>query len=384
MWDLAGLIHENNRIAVEYMMRGYKLNEADTHPTEPWTLDRVAAKLRIGPPLLSSLMDCCMNFESIHRFVALIRRFLPENEQDILSQRRDEKVGRFCNLFAKKYFPLNSGTEEMDMKSLVWNLPITLAGMSYTAYHDLEFRPGYLLLLSLVVYPYAGCDQDELRIEELVCEVKDESVVTDGGLSRKPKSTRQKQEQERRLKKLRDPNGPRIPLLEKAGFIVGAETAQRIPLSGWDPQWLHKATDGTKFDGVGLFADWACARTGCVLLDYSYHDCPYQEGAGEPTFLWSKGNVESLAHEWPKMKEVREKIDHIVFWLEADPQRRFPDLVEFLCSQPQPPKPAVWEYDSGDHFMQLETEGDEEDEDDDEDEETRTLTVEDDFDIPGE
>jgi len=35
--------------------------------------------------------------------------------------------------------------------------------MSYSAYHELQMRPGYLLLLSLVIYPYEG---DERDIEE--------------------------------------------------------------------------------------------------------------------------------------------------------------------------------------------------------------------------
>ncbi|MDP2659924.1 MAG: hypothetical protein Q8R28_04260 [Dehalococcoidia bacterium] len=341
------------------MMRGYKADAADNAPPEPWTLDRVAAKLRIGPPLLSSLMDCCMNFKSIEQFVVLIRRFLPEHMGDILSQRRDEKVGRFCYLFAKKYFPFDGRAADLDMVELAWNLPITLAGMSFDAYHELELRPGYLLLLSLVVYPYAGSDAEEQRKEELEYNATHVAVPSPDGFGQIVPVKLSKKEAKAELAKLERMNGPRVPLLDKVQRLVGAETAGRIPLAGWEPGWLHQVTDGTRFDGVGRFADWACSNTGCTLLDYSYADCQYQEGSVEPVFLWSKGNVEQLAYEWPMVKKTREQIDRIVFWIEADPQRRFTELVDFLCSQEQPKPGTRREYDDFDHYCPLEQRGDE-------------------------
>ncbi|MDP2659593.1 MAG: hypothetical protein Q8R28_02535 [Dehalococcoidia bacterium] len=370
MWDLGEIQRQNNQIAVECMMRGYKLEAADNAPPEPWTLDKVAAKLRIGPPLLSALMDCCTNFKSIEQFLELVRKFLPEQEHDILSQPRGEKVKRFCNLFGKKYFPLNGGGAGLDMVELAWNLPITLAGMSFDAYHQLELRPGYLLLLSLVVYPYAGSEMDQNRVEELEYDALHDFVPDKSGFGAMlPVAVKNKKELERRKKRLAEEmekNGPRVPLLDKVQRMIGAVTAGRIPLAGWGPEWLHQATDGTRFDGVGRFADWACSNTGCTLLDYSSADCQYQEGSGEPVFLWSRGNVEQMAYEWPRVKETRQKIDRIVFWVEADPQRRFTELVDFLCSQTQPKPGTRREYDDFDHFCPLEQKGDE---DGDEDEE---------------
>jgi len=79
-----------------------------------------------------------------------------------------------------------------------------------------------------------------------------------------------------------------------------------------------------------LLPDWACSNTGCVVLDSSYENCDYEEGSGEPTFLWTKRNVDILTSEWPRVQEIRGKIDHIVEWLEADPIERFRELLEFL------------------------------------------------------
>ena len=89
-------------------------------------------------------------------------------------------------------------------------------------------------------------------------------------------------------------------------------------------------TDGTRYDGAGAFADWACSSTGCVVLDSSYENCDYEEGSGEPTFRWTKHNVDILTEQWPKVQEIRGKIDHLVEWLEAEPIGHFTELLDFL------------------------------------------------------
>jgi len=325
MWDLDQIIRNNNQAAVEYMMRGQKADEIESAIPAAWTLERVAARLRIGPPALSELMNCCMDFQKIQAFLELIRQYLPEHEEEILSQPRDQRLHRFCYLFGKRYFQLPASAADNNLGNFVVGMPVLLAGMSHNVYHDLELHPGYLLLLSLVVYPYAGCEMDD-----------------EFGFENKHK-TRAEQS-----------NGPRIPLLDKVQNLVGAEMAKRIPEGGWDPGWLRQETDGTKYDGVGAFADWACSRTGCVVLDFSYADCSYIEGDGEPVFLWTRGNVDMLTEEWPRVKQVRGAIDRIVAWLEADMERRFAEILSFLLSQKQPrPKKQTY-YDECDHFCPLE------------------------------
>ena len=125
-------------------------------------------------------------------------------------------------------------------------------------------------------------------------------------------------------------NGARVPLLDKVQNLVGSDIVRRIVNDGWTPEELHKMTDGTQFDGVGAFADWACASTGFIMLDYNYEHCSYEEGQTDPTFLWTKQNVEILAAQWAKVQEIRGKIDKIVAWLEADYINRFRSLVDFL------------------------------------------------------
>jgi len=66
-------------------------------------------------------------------------------------------------------------------------------------------------------------------------------------------------------------------------------------------------TDGTKYDGAGAFADWACSCTGGIVLDSSYENCDYEEGSGEPTFLWTKHNVDILTEQWSRVQEIAGK-----------------------------------------------------------------------------
>jgi hypothetical protein len=216
---------------------------------------------------------------------------LPEYESEIMSAPRNRRVYKFCYYFGQEYYPLPANTD-CPPADWVSGMPVELMAMSYSAYHELAMRPGYLLLLSLVVYPYEG---DERDIEEDI-----------------PGS------------------GARVPLLDLVRRIVGEEIVNRIPRDGWIAEELHRMTDGTKYDGVGAFADWACSDTGCIVLDSSYENCDYEEGSGEPTFLWTKHNVDILTEQWPRVQEIRGKIDHLVEWLEQDQIAHFREFLDFL------------------------------------------------------
>ena len=298
------------------MMTGRKVEVAQSPQPQAWSLAVLADKLRIGPPLLNELLKCFTDYDTLAKFLSLIRRFIPEHEAEILSGRR---VYMFCYRFGKRYFPLPPYAAEASGEQLVNGLPVSLMGMSYSAYHDLLMRPGYLLLLSLVVYPYEGDERD--------LEAENDDLYTPFG-DPMPKGKRK-----RKGKTLMETfNGARVPLLDAVQRMVGADLAGRIG-DGWQPAELHLMTDGTPHDGVGQFADWACSETGCVVLDSSYDDCGFMEGMGEPIFMWTQSNVDMLTEQWPKVQQIREKIDRMVEWLEADPIGHFGELLEFLAAK---------------------------------------------------
>ncbi len=451
MWDLDTIIRENNRVALQAMMREREVEVAQSPQPEAWSLTTLAKKMKIGPPMLAELLKCFTNLEEIQAFVNMVKEFLPEHEDEILGEPRYGRVYKFCYLFGKRYFPLPPFAHEASFSNFVVGMPVELMGMSYSAYHDLETRPGYTLLLSLVVYPYEGDERDtedddvpfdpfdpmkrmnmEAKFEQIAHDkdVKSDykptrsdiawvknlmAQLSDGGRwiapmgftfikvdarnieLRQAENTPEVREtvhrtvliaekvglkvkvkvgetaEEKQGKTLMEVfSGGRVPVLDAVQRIVGEDLVRRLPRAGWEPEVLHKMTDGTPYDGVGHFADWACSVTGCIVLDSSYEDCEYVEGSGEPVFKWTRWNVDALVKDWPKVQEYRSKIGRIVGWLEADPDRHFGELIDFLMSLPASkrrtadPKKKQSFYDPTEHWCPLEQISQfEEDEDDD-------------------
>ncbi|MBA7645115.1 hypothetical protein ES703_52868 [subsurface metagenome] len=421
MWDLQEIIRQNNEAALNYMMSGQQVNTAQAPLPENWALSVLAKELRVGPPVLSELAEAFADLDTIKEFLRLTRTFLPEHEKDILGEDRSRRVYRFAFLFGQHYFPLPLNTD-CGIRDLIGSMPVALMGMSYSAYHDLGMRIGYLLLLSLVPYPYEGDDRDEeddsVPFNPAIWSVgkykpspsdiqwlKDlvNSLAIDGewfapmGFSMKKiadntirlsnaedtdlvKDTIKRTllvakragiEAEFRPGRTADEktSGARVPLLDAVRGIVGEDIALRIPGGGWAPKQLHKITDGTKYDGVGAFADWTLSNTGCTLLDANYDDCEFREGWGEPTFSWSEYNVKILTEQWPKVAEIRSKIDGIVDWIEKAPIPNFNELLTFIeGAHPEKitaPKEKHF-YDPTEHWIGLEQSNPEEDEQDDE------------------
>ncbi|GAH67248.1 unnamed protein product, partial [marine sediment metagenome] len=142
------------------MMRGAKVEEAQSPMPKTWPLTLLADKLNAGPPLISEICSCLDNIDAGAAFLELIEVFLPEHEEEIMMEPRNRRVYRFGYLFGKQYYPLPLNTS-CGTRALLEGMPVELLGMSYSAYHGLALRPGYLLLLALVIYPYEGDWRDE-------------------------------------------------------------------------------------------------------------------------------------------------------------------------------------------------------------------------------
>jgi len=362
--------------------------------------------------MLSELLKSFTNIDVLESFLGLIREYLPEHEEEILSEPGGGRVYKFCYLFGKRYFPLPPYASDADYGQITSALPVEIMAMSYSAYHDLDIRRGYLLLLSLVVYPYEGDERDledddvpfnpfdpmkrwemEVKLQE-IARVKDKesewrptrsdiawvknlvSELEDGGKwiapmgftfikidgrnieLRQAENTPEVRDtvhrtlliaekaglkvkvhvgetaEEKQGKTLMEIfSGGRVPVLDAVRQLVGEDMVRRLPQAGWEPKELHLMTDGTPHEAVGLFADWACSETGCIILDSSYDDIEWMEGMSEPVFKWTRFNVETLTKEWPKVLKIRESIDSMVDWLEEDPIRNFGELLEFLTAK---------------------------------------------------
>lgn len=406
MWDLDQIVRQNNQVAIDNMMRGRVVDVAQSPQPKVWTLSLLARKLQIGPPLLTSLLDSFTSYDTLKGFIDIVREFLPEHEDEILPVTADQRVYQFCYFFSKKYYPIPTYRNQDTIERFMGNMPVELMGMSYSAYHGLDMRTSYLLLLSLVIYPYEGDDRDE---EDDVVAFDPRSIEDNGkfkpsqkyitwlrtlvtslkigGVWTAPmgfsitkvaddtiqlsmaKNTSAVKETIRRTFILADKagitakfsrggrtskekmSGARVPLLVGIEGIVGADAIKLIPQNGWTREELHMMTDNTPYDGVGHFADWACSKTGCIVLDANYGSCDYIEGEGEPYFRWTKHNVEILAAQWSKVQEYRTKIDRMALWLEASPIIHFRELLDFLNNKAKslPERGELFEYDGDDY-----------------------------------
>lgn len=419
MWDIDSIVQQHNYYALDNMMSTLRTEVIQTPQPKNWSLSVLAERLRTGPPVLSELAAQFTSVEIMAGFLELIMRYLPEHETEILGERGSQRLYRFCELFNKSYFPLARFAYDQSIQGFVESMPISLLGMSYAMYHELAFRPGYVLLLSLLPYPYEGDwrDEEDDRIpfqptsktsEHWVPTKEDVEWLKDmvAGLAiggewiapmgfavvktgvnqielRDAKNTAEVKEVVARTlliaerlgikaafkrtgrtaqEKLR---GAKIALLDRARQIAGENAAGLILPEGWDPAHIHRLTDGTLYDGAGTFADWVYGATGCVLLDHNYEDCSYHEGDTEPHFEWSKGNIKMLSEQAPKVRQLREKIDNLVGFIEGDPPARFSELLKTLRSE-EPKKYAKRaDYDPMDHHIPLDEAEITEDDDDD-------------------
>src|SRR5207302_522983 len=81
----------------------------------------------------------------------------PELEPAILNagkargDRDAERVWAFCSAFEQRYFPLYECEEP---EQLLYCIGFVRLGWSYEAFHDLDLRPGTLLLRALCAEPY--------------------------------------------------------------------------------------------------------------------------------------------------------------------------------------------------------------------------------------
>ena len=420
MWDLDTIIRDNNQAALDWMMRGAKVEEAQSPMPKTWPLTLLADKLNAGPPLVSEICNCLDNIDAGKAFLELIEVFLPEHEEEIMREPRNRRVYRFGYLFGKQYYPLPLNTS-CGTRDLLECMPVELLGMSYSAYHGLELRPGYLLLLALVIYPYEGDWRDEdddnvpfdpaatLPTGKYEPSASDinwvRSLVASlsvGGIWAAPMGFTMVKVAENKieLREAKDTpevketilrtlliakrvgieveysssgrtsqaklNGARVPLLDMVRNMVGVEIASPIPAAGWQPEELHRITDGTPHNGVGDFADWVCSKTGCVMLDSSFDNVHFIEGTSEPVFKWTRHNVVTLTEQWPKVQQIRRNIDNLVDWLEADQINNFRELLDFILKRNPKNTEDTGGYDPWAHFCELDQQ--EEDDEDDEDE----------------
>lgn len=250
-------------------------------------LSVLADRLTLAPPSLAALVDLVERSETMMRFLELVREFLPEDEREIMAGQPWERVEAFRRRFEARYFPLADFPydDEESMEYLLCSIPVPLGGWTYDDYHAFQDnRPGLVLLMSLVIYPWVASEKEYVSA--------------------------------------------RIPILEEVKRLVGPELAGRIPEEGWEPKSLHEVCDHTRFRGVADCADWICSCTGLWVLDTNY-----EEFGEEP---WQRETVDELARQYPLVRQLMDRVQGMIDWLEDSPTGNFARVLNHILGSQVP------------------------------------------------
>lgn len=310
MYDLEMLRWLNDQAhlrAVELANKGVSLSapvaekpKAVVKPLPVFPLTVLARKLLGGPPSLAYYVELLEQGETVIGFRDLVREYLPEYEVDILAEDLHTRAMRFMRFFSEKFFPLYEDmNENFTTATLLDNIPTRPMGFSEESYHAFaDFRPGYILALSLVESPW---DED----------LMDEAGVED-----------------------EDPmQGGRVPILETASKLVGRDLVRLIPEKGWDPGNLRTLTDGTEFEGLGDFADWVHSTTGLYHLDVQASSFELDMMDGEE-MEWTRDRVAELTRDWQMSADIWDSLHRFALLLEQDPESTFRRLLSLLLDSP--------------------------------------------------
>lgn len=240
----------------------------------PLTLARALRRTVTAPRSVARYLT---SHEPLLQFRRLLHDLFPDAEHHIWhAQRPGEpietaRVEALVQHVQAAHFPLYE-CEEYDQ--LVWRIPFLRLGWSLEDYHNVDRRPGELLLLSL-------------------CQA---------------------------------PVDVRIPLLEWAQDYVPYDVLRHIPDGGFPRDELHIHFDDTSCAAVADFADWLWGETGSVFLDLD-------EEIEVVDAEWTRENVMELTRQWRRAEALLERVEVLAEWLEADPAAHVRLLVEAALGQ---------------------------------------------------
>ncbi len=246
----------------------------------------LARRLSLGrPPSLSVLIARLEGVEEYGDFLALVREFLPEREQEILDRPTPlDQIAAFASHFEDRYFPLDTGFRLGNIEGygdLTTGIPVIPLGISWDDYDDVSgLRPGIQLMTYLLASPYAGEDN-------------------------------------------------RGNLAEACEEHVPVGLLQRVPDGGLSLAEAHRLLDGTRYRGLVLFGDVLSADTGNFFLDSCGEDL-WNNGLPD----WSRETIEELTRQWQRAQAIEDEIyNNLVDWLEESPAARFEELLNFILAK---------------------------------------------------
>ena len=229
-------------------------------------------RLRRTPVAPVSLAALLGGASVVTEFRRIVRAILPDEADTILAARQpgtDREASRVW-AFIERIQRLFPCIELDEYEQVVCGIPFWRNAWDDERLHDLDLPAGQLLLLALCMQPY------ELD--------------------------------------------SRVALLDACERYVGSDLLRRIPEEGIHPRELHARLDGTPLEPAAAFADWVWGDTGTAFLDLT-DDMEVADAD------WTRENVDELARQWTLAEVLLERVSAFCAWLEADPARRFEQLL---------------------------------------------------------
>ncbi len=238
--------------------------------SSPLALGRALARTPVAPRSVAALLE---GQEGFRAFREIVRDLFPEAEADILAAteprhtRETARVYAFINRVEATWFPVYE-CEEYDQ--VAFGIPFVRNAWDYERFHEVDLRPGELLLFALCAQPYEA--------------------------------------------------DTRVPLLDAAEEHVPRALLSEIPPDGFTPAELHECLDGMPFAAAADYADWLWGETETVFLDVEEEMVADVE--------WTRANVLELADQWHRAQGILDRIGALTAWIEADPATRFARLLD--------------------------------------------------------
>jgi hypothetical protein len=245
------------------------------------SLQALGRAMRVTPLAPTSVAALLANHEAELTFRRIVREIFPEDGDEILAARHAGEHREHVRVWAllqrveAEYFPVYE-LDEYDQ--VACGIPFVRNGWSYDRFHELEMRPGELLLFGLCAQPFApGFDS-------------------------------------------------RVPLVDACEAHVPQALLGEIPEGGFSPTELHGRLDGTRFAAAAEFADWLWAETGSVFLDLD-------EEIEVTDAEWTRENVMELAEQWQRAEGIFDRITDLAAWLEAELPLHFSQLLDAVLGR---------------------------------------------------
>jgi hypothetical protein len=235
-------------------------------------LGRVLQRAPVAPTSVAALLE---GHEGYLAFCGVVREVFPDAEAAILGatepgdNRESARVWAFLQRVELEYFPVYE-LDEYDQ--VACSIPFVRNAWGYDRFHELDLRPGELLVFALCTQPYeTGYDS-------------------------------------------------RVPLLAAAEAHVPPVLLSEIPSGGFTPAELRERLAGTPYAAAAEYADWLWSETDSVFLDIDEET--------EADIEWTRENVLELAAQWQRARDILDGIAELTRWLEADPPVRFARLLD--------------------------------------------------------